>query len=204
MPSTSRSSSPAPNSLTPAAPITLGIIRNFVADCTASRPRSLRPTRTSFRRRASPCARCDSACDPGRRCCCCGSATSRCRLPLLHNVVKETLRLHSPTPLVTSKAQTEMSVPETSCVVAAAHTLLSALNFLGRTEEDFPGRSSGNHVDGMRRQVLVTVTRTTTKGNVLSASLSGANRLGASRDLTDSVYRNNLCLLCRSDHDNEN
>lgn len=60
------------------------------------------------------------------------------RLPLLNNVVKETLRLHSPIHSVMRKVKTNMPVPKTSWIVPAGHTLLAAPSFLARTEEVFP------------------------------------------------------------------
>lgn len=59
-------------------------------------------------------------------------------LPLLNNIVKETLRLHSPIHSVMRKVKTDMPVPGTNWVVPAGHTLLAAPSFLGRTEEHFP------------------------------------------------------------------
>lgn len=66
------------------------------------------------------------------------------RMPLLNNVVKETLRLHSPIHSVMRKVKTDMPVPGTNWVVPAGHTLLAAPSFLGRTEEHFPNATEWN------------------------------------------------------------
>lgn len=60
------------------------------------------------------------------------------RLPLLNNVVKETLRLHTPIHSVMRKVKSDMPVPDTNWIVPAGYTLLAAPNFMARTEEHFP------------------------------------------------------------------
>ncbi|EPS41911.1 hypothetical protein H072_4113 [Dactylellina haptotyla CBS 200.50] len=59
-------------------------------------------------------------------------------LPLHNNIIKETLRLHSPIHSVLRKVKTPMPVPDSSWVIPTSHTLLSAPSFLGRTPENFP------------------------------------------------------------------
>ncbi|KAF2437055.1 cytochrome P450 [Tothia fuscella] len=57
----------------------------------------------------------------------------------LHNqMVRETLRLHSPIHSVMRKVKTPMPVEGTDWVIPPSHTLLAAPGFLGRTEENFP------------------------------------------------------------------
>ncbi|KAF3928993.1 hypothetical protein ABW19_dt0206638 [Dactylella cylindrospora] len=59
-------------------------------------------------------------------------------LTLHNNIIKETLRLHSPIHSVLRKVKTPMPVPDTNWVIPPSHTLLSAPSFLGRTAENFP------------------------------------------------------------------
>jgi sterol 14-demethylase len=57
----------------------------------------------------------------------------------LHNqMVKETLRLHSPIHSVMRKVKRPMPVPDTPYTIPPSHTLLAAPGFLGRTHENFP------------------------------------------------------------------
>lgn len=61
------------------------------------------------------------------------------RMPLLNNVVRETLRLHSPIHSIMRKVKSDMAVPTSAkWVVPAGYTLLAAPNFMARTEEHFP------------------------------------------------------------------
>jgi sterol 14alpha-demethylase len=60
------------------------------------------------------------------------------QLPLNLNIIKETLRLHSPIHSVMRKVKSPMPVEGTAWVVPPSHTLLAAPNFLSRCEEFFP------------------------------------------------------------------
>jgi sterol 14alpha-demethylase len=60
------------------------------------------------------------------------------QLPLNSQVIKETLRLHSPIHSIMRQVKSPMPVPETEWVVPPGHTLLAAPGVLSRSEEYFP------------------------------------------------------------------
>lgn len=60
------------------------------------------------------------------------------KLTLHNNVIKETLRLHSPIHSVMRKVKQPMHIPDTDYVVPAGHILLAAPGLPARTEEFFP------------------------------------------------------------------
>jgi sterol 14alpha-demethylase len=60
------------------------------------------------------------------------------KLTLHNNVIKETLRLHSPIHSVMRKVKTPMVIPDTDVVVPAGHILLAAPGFPSRLDEYFP------------------------------------------------------------------
>ncbi len=60
------------------------------------------------------------------------------QLRLHNNVIKETLRLHSPIHSVMRKVKKSMSVPGTDLIIPEGHILLAAPGFPARTEEYFP------------------------------------------------------------------
>ena len=68
------------------------------------------------------------------------SLTFEClqKLTLHNNVIKETLRLHSPIHSVMRKVKTPMRIPDTDVVVPAGHILLAAPGVPSRLEEFFP------------------------------------------------------------------
>ncbi|KIW28091.1 uncharacterized protein PV07_07775 [Cladophialophora immunda] len=59
-------------------------------------------------------------------------------LTLHNNVIKETLRLHSPIHSIMRKVKQPMQIPETDVVVPAGHILLAAPGVPSRCEEFFP------------------------------------------------------------------
>ncbi|OAP65320.1 hypothetical protein AYL99_01292 [Fonsecaea erecta] len=59
-------------------------------------------------------------------------------LTLHNNVIKETLRLHSPIHSIMRKVKRPMPIPETGVVVPAGHILLAAPGVPSRCEEFFP------------------------------------------------------------------
>lgn len=60
------------------------------------------------------------------------------KLDFHKQIIKETLRLHSPIHSVMRKVKTPMPVPDTNWVVPPSHTLLAAPGFLSRCAENFP------------------------------------------------------------------
>jgi sterol 14alpha-demethylase len=60
------------------------------------------------------------------------------QLTLHNNVIKETLRLHSPIHSVMRKVKNPMPIPGTDMVVPAGHVLLAAPGVPGRMDEYFP------------------------------------------------------------------
>ena len=60
------------------------------------------------------------------------------KLTLHNNVIKETLRLHSPIHSVMRKVKEPMQIPDTDFAVPAGHILLAAPGLPARTEEFFP------------------------------------------------------------------
>jgi sterol 14-demethylase len=58
-------------------------------------------------------------------------------LTLHNNVIKESLRLHSPIHSVMRKVKQPMHIPDTDMIVPAGHILLAAPGFPARTEEFF-------------------------------------------------------------------
>ena len=60
------------------------------------------------------------------------------KLEFHKQIIKETLRLHSPIHSVMRKVKTPMPVPDTNWVVPPSHTLLAAPGFLSRCAENFP------------------------------------------------------------------
>ena len=59
-------------------------------------------------------------------------------LPLLINVIRETLRLHSPIHSIMRKVKNPLPVPDTSWVVPTSHVLLAAPSTIGKTDKYFP------------------------------------------------------------------
>ena len=59
-------------------------------------------------------------------------------LTLHNNVIKETLRLHSPIHSIMRKVKQPLRVPDTDIIVPAGHILLAAPGVPARTEEFFP------------------------------------------------------------------
>ncbi|KAI1625340.1 cytochrome P450 [Exophiala viscosa] len=66
------------------------------------------------------------------------------KLTLHNNVIKETLRLHSPIHSIMRKVKTPMQIPDTDVVVPAGHILLAAPGVPSRTEEFFPNAMEWN------------------------------------------------------------
>jgi sterol 14-demethylase len=60
------------------------------------------------------------------------------KLTLNSQVIKETLRIHSPIHSVMRKVTSPMQVPDTNWVIPPSYTLIAAPNFLARSEEFFP------------------------------------------------------------------
>ena len=60
------------------------------------------------------------------------------RLTLHNNVIRETLRLHSPIHSIMRKVKTDMPIPDSDMVVPRGHILLAAPGVLGRSDEFFP------------------------------------------------------------------
>lgn len=60
------------------------------------------------------------------------------KLTLNGQVIKETLRLHSPIHSIMRQAKSPMPVPDTDFVVPPGHTLLAATGVPARSEEFFP------------------------------------------------------------------
>ncbi|KAK5259659.1 Sterol 14-alpha demethylase cyp51c [Exophiala xenobiotica] len=60
------------------------------------------------------------------------------KLTLHNNVIKETLRLHSPIHSIMRKVKQPMQIPDTDIVVPAGHILLAAPGVPARSEEFFP------------------------------------------------------------------
>ncbi len=60
------------------------------------------------------------------------------QLTLHNNVIKETLRLHSPIHSVMRKVKQPMHIPDTDVIVPAGHILLAAPGVPARSEEFFP------------------------------------------------------------------
>ncbi|ETI25136.1 hypothetical protein G647_04508 [Cladophialophora carrionii CBS 160.54] len=60
------------------------------------------------------------------------------QLTLHNNVIKETLRLHSPIHSIMRKVKQPMQIPETGMVVPAGHILLAAPGVPARSDEFFP------------------------------------------------------------------
>jgi sterol 14-demethylase len=60
------------------------------------------------------------------------------KLTLSGQVIKETLRLHSPIHSIMRQVKTPMPVPSTNYVVPPTHTLLASPGVLSRSEEFFP------------------------------------------------------------------
>ena len=60
------------------------------------------------------------------------------QLDLHNNVIKETLRLHSPIHSIMRKVKQPMQIPDTDVVVPAGHILLAAPGVPARSEEFFP------------------------------------------------------------------
>ncbi|KIV92274.1 hypothetical protein PV10_06729 [Exophiala mesophila] len=60
------------------------------------------------------------------------------RLTLHNNVIRETLRLHSPIHSIMRKVKTDMPIPDSDMVVPQGHILLAAPGVLGRSDEFFP------------------------------------------------------------------
>ncbi|KIY03046.1 uncharacterized protein Z520_01512 [Fonsecaea multimorphosa CBS 102226] len=65
-------------------------------------------------------------------------------LTLHNNVIKETLRLHSPIHSIMRKVKQPMQIPETDVVVPAGHILLAAPGVPSRCEEFFPDPMAWN------------------------------------------------------------
>ena len=66
------------------------------------------------------------------------------KLTLHNNVIKETLRLHSPIHSCMRKVKQPMHIPDTEFVVPAGHIFLAAPGFPARTEEFFPNPMDWN------------------------------------------------------------
>ncbi len=60
------------------------------------------------------------------------------KLTLHNNVIKETLRLHSPIHSIMRKVKQPMQIPDTGIVVPAGHILLAAPGVPARSDEFFP------------------------------------------------------------------
>ncbi|KAJ9616094.1 hypothetical protein H2204_014088 [Knufia peltigerae] len=66
------------------------------------------------------------------------------QLTLHNNVIKETLRLHSPIHSIMRKVQQPMQIPDTDVVVPAGHILLAAPGVPSRCDEFFPNAMDWN------------------------------------------------------------
>ncbi|OAG39851.1 hypothetical protein AYO21_05917 [Fonsecaea monophora] len=66
------------------------------------------------------------------------------KLTLHNNVIKETLRLHSPIHSIMRKVKQPMPIPDTDVVVPAGHILLAAPGVPSRCEEFFPDPMAWN------------------------------------------------------------
>lgn len=66
------------------------------------------------------------------------------QLTLHNNVIKETLRLHSPIHSIMRKVQQPMQIPDTDVVVPAGHILLAAPGVPSRYDEFFPNAMEWN------------------------------------------------------------
>lgn len=66
------------------------------------------------------------------------------KLTLHNNVIKETLRLHSPIHSIMRKVKQPMPIPDTDMVIPAGNILLAAPGVLARTEEFFPNPMTWN------------------------------------------------------------
>lgn len=66
------------------------------------------------------------------------------KLTLHNNVIKETLRLHSPIHSIMRKVKQPMPIPDTDFIVPAGHILLAAPGLPARTEEYFPDPMTWN------------------------------------------------------------
>ncbi|KAJ3463496.1 hypothetical protein MRS44_008282 [Fusarium solani] len=70
------------------------------------------------------------------------------KLTLNGQVIKETLRLHSPIHSIMREVKSPMPVPGTEWVVPPSHTLLASPGTLARSEDFFPGPWNGIHIAG--------------------------------------------------------